>query len=114
MISTRSFQSWRKAACESKTGAAMGRANSRTSAILNAGADKVAINSAALKDPELLSRGAEAFGAQCIVLAIDAKRAQVCDGEQLWHVYMHGGRIDTGRDAIEWADEGVARGAGEI
>src|ERR1043165_5387181 len=82
--------------------------------LLRAGADKVAINSAALKDPELLSRGAEAFGAQCIVLAIDAKRARdgsVTDG---WHVYIHGGRIDTGRDAIQWAQEGVARGAGEI
>ncbi len=83
-------------------------------ALLRAGADKVAINSAALKDPDLLSRGAEAFGAQCIVLAIDAKRAQVSDGGQAWHVYMHGGRIDTGRDAIAWAEEGVARGAGEI
>ena len=83
-------------------------------ALLRAGADKVAINSAALKDPDLLSRGAEAFGAQCIVLAIDAKRSIVRDGRQTWHVYIHGGRIDTGRDAIEWAEEGVARGAGEI
>ncbi len=83
-------------------------------ALLRAGADKVAINSAALKDPDLLSRGAEAFGAQCIVLAIDAKRAAVVDGQQTWHVYIHGGRIDTGRDAIAWAQEGVERGAGEI
>ena len=83
-------------------------------ALLRAGADKVAINSAALKDPDLLSRGAEAFGAQCIVLAIDAKRAPASDGQRAWHVYMHGGRIDTGRDAIEWAEEGVRRGAGEI
>jgi cyclase len=83
-------------------------------ALLRAGADKVAINSAALKDPDLLSRGAEAFGAQCIVLAIDAKRSIVRDGQQTWHVYIHGGRIDTGRDAIEWTEEGVARGAGEI
>ena len=83
-------------------------------AMLLAGADKVAINSAALKDPELLSRGAEAFGAQCIVLAIDAKRATRSDGSVTWHVYIHGGRIDTGRDAIEWASEGVSRGAGEI
>lgn len=83
-------------------------------AMLRAGADKVAINSAALKDPDLLSRGAEAFGAQCIVLAIDAKRGPIIDGKQTWHVYIHGGRIDTGRDAIDWAREGVQRGAGEI
>ncbi len=86
-------------------------------ALLRAGADKVAINSAALKDPDLLSRGADAFGAQCIVLAIDAKRAKASPGsfgEQAWHVYMHGGRIDTGRDAVEWAAEGVTRGAGEL
>ena len=83
-------------------------------ALLREGADKVAINSAALKDPDLLSRGADAFGAQCIVLAIDAKRAKAGDGARAWHVYMHGGRIDTGRDAVEWAEEGVARGAGEI
>ena len=82
--------------------------------LLRAGADKVAINSAALKDPDLLSRGAEAFGAQCIVLAIDAKRAMGPDGKLAWHVFIHGGRIDTGRDALEWAEEGVARGAGEI
>ena len=78
--------------------------------LLRAGADKVSINSAAIKDPELLTRGAQSFGAQCIVLAIDAKRA----GPGQWHVYIHGGRIDTGRDAVEWAREGVARGVGEI
>ena len=78
--------------------------------LLMAGADKVSINSAAVKAPELLSAGAKEFGAQCMVLAIDAKRAS---GES-WHVYIHGGRIDTGRDAIAWAREGVARGAGEI
>src|SRR6185295_2295548 len=78
--------------------------------LLRAGADKVSINSAAIKEPDLLSRGAEAFGAQCIVLAIDAKR--VADGK--WNVFIHGGRIDTGRDAIEWAREGVRRGVGEI
>jgi cyclase len=78
--------------------------------LLRAGADKVSINSAAIKEPDLLSRGAEAFGAQCIVLAIDAKR--VADGK--WNVFIHGGRIDTGRDAIDWAREGVRRGVGEI
>lgn len=78
--------------------------------LLRAGADKVSINSSAIKEPELLTRGAEAFGSQCIVLAIDAKRA----GPGKWHVYIHGGRIDTGRDAVEWAQEGVARGVGEI
>ncbi len=84
-------------------------------ALLRAGADKVSINSSAVKDPELLSAGAKDFGAQCIVLAIDAKRVpQTSDGKLAWHVYIHGGRIDTGRDAIEWAREGVARGAGEI
>ncbi|HLX62306.1 MAG TPA: imidazole glycerol phosphate synthase subunit HisF [Planctomycetota bacterium] len=100
-------------------------------ALLREGADKVAINSAALKDPDLLSRGADAFGAQCIVLAIDAKRAPLAPpltepltpdpspprGEgrtAAWHVFIHGGRIDTGRDAVAWAEEGVRRGAGEI
>ncbi len=82
--------------------------------MLRAGADKVAINSAALKDPDVLSRGAQAFGSQCIVLAIDAKRAAPDGGRQRWHVYLHGGRIDSGRDAEEWAREGVERGAGEI
>jgi imidazole glycerol-phosphate synthase subunit HisF len=85
-------------------------------ALLRAGADKVSINSAAVKDPELLSAGAKDFGAQCIVLAIDAKRVPQNGpgGKLTWHVYIHGGRIDTGRDAIEWAREGVSRGAGEI
>ncbi|HYG78375.1 MAG TPA: imidazole glycerol phosphate synthase subunit HisF [Planctomycetota bacterium] len=82
--------------------------------LLRAGADKVSINSSAIKDPDLLSKGANAFGAQCIVLAIDAKRVKNSDGKPAWHVYIHGGRIDTGRDAIEWAREGVQRGAGEI
>jgi len=82
--------------------------------LLRAGADKVSINSAALKDPELLSRGAREFGSQCIVLAIDAKRAPAAPGRAAWHVYIHGGRIDTGRNALAWAREGVARGVGEI
>src|SRR5579862_7299065 len=79
-------------------------------ALLRAGADKVSINSAAVKDPELLTRGAAEFGSQCIVLAIDARR----NGPAKWNVYIHGGRIDTGRDAMAWAREGVKRGVGEI
>ncbi|MFP7169280.1 imidazole glycerol phosphate synthase subunit HisF [Terribacillus sp. 7520-G] len=77
--------------------------------MLQAGADKVAINSAAVADPELITMGAQKFGSQCIVAAIDAKRFD--DG---WHVVTHGGRKDTGIDAIEWAKEAQARGAGEI
>jgi len=81
-------------------------------AMLQAGADKVAINSAAVKDPDLVARGAEAFGNQCIVVAIDAKRRE---GEAYnWEVVVHGGRKPTGRDAVEWAVEAEARGAGEI
>jgi cyclase len=78
--------------------------------LLRAGADKIAINSAALADPELIDRGADAFGNQCIVLAIDARKRQ--DGT--YEVYSHGGRRGTGRDAIIWAEEAVRRGAGEI
>lgn len=77
--------------------------------MLQAGADKVAINSAAVADPDLITKGAEKFGSQCIVVAIDAKRFE--DG---WHVVTHGGRKDTGIDAIEWAKVAEARGAGEI
>jgi len=81
-------------------------------AMLQAGADKVAINSAAVKDPSLISRGAEAFGNQCIVVAIDAKRR---DGEGPdWEVVVHGGRKPTGRDAVNWAVEAEERGAGEL
>ena len=79
--------------------------------MLNAGADKVSINTAALFEPEVLDVTSELFGSQCIVLAIDAKRN--VDGPG-WTVYTHGGRRPTERDAIEWAREGVARGAGEI
>jgi cyclase len=79
-------------------------------AILLAGADKVSINTAAVKNPEVLSAGAERFGSQCIVLAIDAKRQP----EDWWEVYTHGGRTPTGIDALEWAKRGVSLGAGEI
>jgi imidazole glycerol-phosphate synthase subunit HisF len=78
--------------------------------LLEAGADKTAVNSAALVRPELLTEGARLLGAQCVVLAIDARRGD--DGG--WSVFSHGGRRDTGRDAVEWAREGVGRGAGEI
>ncbi len=78
--------------------------------MLQAGADKVSINTAAIADPTFINRAAEQFGSQCIVLAIDAKRR----GDSGWEVYTHGGRRPAGRDAIEWAREGVARGAGEI
>jgi imidazole glycerol-phosphate synthase subunit HisF len=79
-------------------------------AVLDAGSDKVSVNSAAVVRPELLGDLAEVFGAQCVVLAIDAR--QEADGS--YGVYVNGGRAATGRDAIEWAREGVDRGAGEI
>ena len=81
-------------------------------AMLQAGADKVAINSAAVNDPALISRGADAFGNQCIVVAIDAKRVQ--ENPPAWEVFVHGGRKETGIDALEWAEEAEARGAGEL
>ena len=80
-------------------------------AVLDAGADKVSVNSAAVKRPELLDELAEVFGAQCVVLAIDAKARPDGDG---WEVFVAGGRTPTGRDAVEWAREGTERGAGEI
>jgi imidazole glycerol-phosphate synthase subunit HisF len=79
-------------------------------AVLDAGADKVSINSAALQRPELLDELAMRFGAQCVVLAIDA-RARAEGG---WEAYLAGGRTPTGRDVLEWAREAVERGAGEI
>jgi cyclase len=81
-------------------------------AMLHAGADKVAINSAAVKEPALITRGAEAFGNQCIVVAIDAKR--VGEDPLEWEVFVHGGRKGTGRDAVAWAEEAAERGAGEL
>ncbi|MCB0868000.1 MAG: imidazole glycerol phosphate synthase subunit HisF [Solirubrobacterales bacterium] len=79
-------------------------------AVLGAGADKVAVNSAALKRPELLGELAEVFGSQCVVIAIDAKRED--DGS--YGVYLNGGRVATGRDAIQWATEATRLGAGEV
>src|SRR5919197_3266229 len=80
-------------------------------AVLDAGADKVSVNSAAVARPELLDELAAHFGAQCVVLAIDAKARSDAAG---WEVYVAGGRTPTGRGAVEWAREGVERGAGEI
>jgi cyclase len=79
-------------------------------AVLDAGADKVSVNSAALLRPELIDELSRTFGDQCVVLAIDAKQRDA-DG---WQAYLAGGRTPTGRDAVEWAREGESRGAGEI
>lgn len=77
--------------------------------LLNVGCDKVSINSAAIKNPDFINEGAKRFGSQCIVTAIDVKK--VSSG---YHVYINGGRVDTGKDAILWAKEVVDRGSGEI
>ena len=79
--------------------------------LLREGADKIAINSAAINTPELISEAADKFGSQCVVVAIDAKRR--VDGSG-WNIYKAGGRIDTGIDAVEWARKADAMGAGEI
>lgn len=79
--------------------------------ILLAGADKVSLNSAAVREPGLITRGAQRFGSQCIVVAIDARRRPTCEG---WEVTIDGGRTPTGLDAVSWAREVEARGAGEI
>jgi len=82
--------------------------------LLLAGADKVGVNSAAVRDVTLLSRGADAFGSQCIVLAIDARRRNIFDSTHGWEVYINGGRTPTGLDPVKWAIEGVKKGAGEL
>ena len=79
-------------------------------AVLDAGADKISVNSAALQRPELIDELAGTFGAQCVVLAIDAQSR----GNDSWEAFLAGGRTATGRDAVDWAREGVGRGAGEI
>jgi imidazole glycerol-phosphate synthase subunit HisF len=79
--------------------------------LLRAGADKVSVNSAAVRDPDLLSAGADTYGVQCMVLAIDARRRPDRGG---WEVVVDGGRTPTGRDALAWAEEGARRGAGEL
>lgn len=82
-------------------------------ALLNAGADKVAINTAAVFDPDFVQRASDRFGAQCIVVAIDAK--QVAEGDApKWEIFTHGGRKPTGLDAIEWSEKMTALGAGEL
>lgn len=80
-------------------------------AILRAGADKISINSSAVRNPELISEGAEIFGTQCMVVAIDGRKREDNSG---WNVVISGGRIDTGLDAVQWAKEVERRGAGEI
>jgi imidazole glycerol-phosphate synthase subunit HisF len=80
-------------------------------AVLAAGADKVSVNSAAVRDPGLIERAAGRFGSQCIVVAIDAKRREGGDG---WEVFLNGGRLPTGREAVAWAREAAERGAGEL
>ena len=79
--------------------------------MIAAGADKISLNSAAVRDPELISRAATAFGSQAVICAIDAKRIGTADK---WEVYLAGGRIATGIDAVAWAEEAARRGAGEI
>jgi imidazole glycerol-phosphate synthase subunit HisF len=86
------------------------RAVSDMKEMLQAGADKVSVNSAAVYHADLINQGADTFGSQCIVVAIDAKR----DGVGKWRVYTAGGRTPTERDAVEWAREAAQRGAGEI
>ena len=80
--------------------------------MIAAGADKVSLNSAAIKDPSLITAGSLAFGSQAVLVAIDAKR--VAGNPNKWEVYVHGGRTATGIDAVEWAAEAARRGAGEI
>ena len=82
--------------------------------MLNAGADKVGINSAAVKNPEFVKQAAEKFGSQCIVVAIDAKRVSAEGEPNKWEIFTHGGRTSTGIDAVEWAKKMVDYGAGEI
>ena len=77
--------------------------------VLKCGADKVSVNSGAIKHPDLINQAAEKYGNQCVVLSVDAKRV---DGS--YHVFLNGGRIDTGMDALQWVKEGVQRGAGEV
>jgi len=82
--------------------------------MLNAGADKVGINSAAITNPEFVREAAEKFGSQCIVVAIDAKRVSLEGGADKWEIFTHGGRKPTGIDAVEWAKKMASYGAGEI
>jgi imidazole glycerol-phosphate synthase subunit HisF len=94
------------------------RSTADAQAVLDAGADKVSLNSAALERPQLIDELANVFGSQCVVLAIDAKADAFVDGglddPLQWEAYLAGGRTPTGRDVVQWAREGVERGAGEI
>jgi cyclase len=80
-------------------------------AMLRAGADKVSVNSAAVRNPDLINEGAERFGSQCVVLSVDVRRREAASG---WEVYLNGGRVNTGMDALSWLVEGERRGAGEF
>src|SRR5918997_5521685 len=80
-------------------------------AMLRAGAEKVSVNSAAVRNPDLINEGAERFGSQCVVLSVDVKRRAAGPG---WEVYLTGGRVNTGLDALSWLVEGERRGAGEF
>lgn len=82
--------------------------------LLNAGADKISVNTAGVQRPELIGEATARYGSQCIVVAIDARRRRADDASAGWEVYIHGGRTATGRDAIEWAREVERLGAGEI
>ncbi len=82
--------------------------------LLRAGADKVAVNTAAVADPTLVKRGADEFGAQAIVVAIDARRREIACGDRTWEVFVEGGRVPTGMDVVRWARMVAELGAGEI
>ena len=90
------------------------RAVADVRALLNAGADKVSINTAAVQNPEVVAQASGKVGSQCIVVAIDAKRVTSGDGALRWEVFTHGGRRGTGMDAVEWARRAQELGAGEI
>jgi len=83
-------------------------------AVLKAGADKISINTSAVNDPDLIRAGAEQFGSQCIVVAVDARRRVPQDPGRGWEVYIHGGRTPTGLDVLEWIEKARMLGAGEI
>jgi len=83
-------------------------------AVLRSGADKVSLNTAAIERPELIREGAETFGSQCMVAAVDARRRNASDASQGWEVFTHGGRYPAGLDAVEWAARAEKLGAGEI
>jgi cyclase len=83
-------------------------------AVLRSGADKVSLNTAAVEQPELIKEGAETFGSQCMIVAIDARRRSANDPSKGWEVFTHGGRRPTGLDAVDWAGHAEELGAGEI